>query len=263
MNLLVTGAGGGMGTAVCRMLTQMGLTVWGLDISEKVRIDGVRFIPTNLTDMTSVASAFEKISAQTDSIDAIIHMAGIYDMNSLAEMPEEDFKRIFDINLFGVYRVNKVFMPLLKAGSRIIITTSELAPLDPLPFTGIYGITKSALEKYAYSLRMELNLLGIKVSVIRPGAVNTGLLGDSTDALDAFTKNTFLYKCSAAKFRKIVDSVEARSISPEKIAKVIRKAVFARRPRYVYCINRNPLLLLLNALPHRLQVTIIKMLIKG
>lgn len=62
---------------------------------------------------------------------------------------------------------------MLANGGRIVITSSELAPLDPLPFTGLYAITKSAVEKYAYSLRMELSLHGISVSVIRPGAVNT------------------------------------------------------------------------------------------
>ena len=79
---------------------------------------------------------------------------------ALVEMSEERFSRIFDINLFGLYRLNKEFLPLLKKGSKIVITSSELAPLDPLPFTGIYAITKAAVEKYAYSLRMEMNLLG-------------------------------------------------------------------------------------------------------
>ena len=55
---------------------------------------------------------------------------------------------------------------LLYTSSRIITITSELAPLNPLPFTGIYAITKSTLDKYCYSLRMELQLLGIDVSVI-------------------------------------------------------------------------------------------------
>ena len=90
-------------------------------------------------------------------------------LDSLIEMSDSDFERIFKINLFGAFYINKTFMPLLKRGGRIIMTTSELAPLDPLPFTGIYAITKSALDKYAYSLRMELQLLGICVSVIRAG----------------------------------------------------------------------------------------------
>ena len=91
-------------------------------------------------------------------------------LDSLAEMESESFKKIFDINLCGVFLINKTFLPLLSSDSRIVITTSELAPLDPLPFTGIYAITKSALDKYAYSLRMELQLLGIKVSVLREAA---------------------------------------------------------------------------------------------
>ena len=79
-------------------------------------------------------------------------MAGIYDLNSLIEMKEEDFVRIFDINVFSIYRINKTFAPLLKEKGKVIIVSSELAPLDPLPFTGIYGITKSTVEKYAYYL---------------------------------------------------------------------------------------------------------------
>ena len=261
-NILVTGASGGMGSAVCHLFAKQGYRVWGLDRTEKEPLPGVHFIRTDLTSTESVASAFAEIAAETDTIDAIVHMAGIYDLNSLVEMPEDAFTRIFEINLFGVYRINKAFMPLLKAGSRVIITTSELAPLNPLPFTGIYGITKTALEKYAFSLRMEFNLLGIQVSVIRPGAVTTGLLNDSTDALTAFCGNTSLYTCNAERFRHIVDSVEARSVAPEKIAKVVYNAVSAKHPRYVYCKNRNPLLLLLSALPDRLQGMVIKRLLR-
>ena len=153
-------------------------------------------------------------------------------------------------------------MPLLTKKSRIVITTSELAPLDPLPFTGIYGITKTALEKYAFSLRMETNLLDIPVSIIRPGAVDTGLIGVSTTALDKFVKNTKLYKCNATRFKGIVDSVESRKITPDKIALKVLSALEDKVPKYVYKINRNPLLLLLNILPQRLQVFAIGLILK-
>ena len=123
---------------------------------------------------------FAQISSQISGFYAIIHLAGIYIMDSLVEMTEQRFTRIFDINVFGIYRINKIFLPLLSKGSRILITSSEVAPLDPLPFNGIYSITKSTIEKYAYSLRMELNLLGIKVSVLRPGEVKTKLINKST-----------------------------------------------------------------------------------
>ena len=138
------------------------------------------------------------------------------------------------------------------------MVSSELAPLDPLPFTGLYAITKSAIEKYAYSLRMELQLLGYKVILIRPGAVDTGLLNVSTNKLDKFTESTTHYQYNANKFKHIVDSVENKKIPPEKIANLIYKISGKKKAKYVYKINRNGYLLLLNILPQRLQNKIIK-----
>ncbi|MBQ5808212.1 MAG: SDR family NAD(P)-dependent oxidoreductase, partial [Clostridia bacterium] len=175
---------------------------------------------------------------------------------------EDSLARIFGVNLFGAMQVNKVFLPLLTRDSRIIITTSELAPLDPLPFTGIYAVTKAALDKYAYSLQMELQLLGIRVSVLRAGAVETDMLGVSTAALDRFCEKTSLYACNAARFKKIVCGVEARSVSPDKIARKTLSVLNKRRPAFAYSVNRNPLLLLLNALPKRIQLAAIKMVLK-
>ena len=71
----------------------------------------------------------------------------------------------FKINLGGVFLVNKILLPLLEKGSKIVITTSELAPLDPLPFTGIYAVTKAALEKYAFSLPLIAKRTNIEISL--------------------------------------------------------------------------------------------------
>lgn len=261
-HILVTGATGGMGKAICESLIKKGYKVYGIDYRKSDDIDNVEFYECDVTDTESVKEVFESIKSKTDRLDGIVHTAGIYDMDSLIEMPEERFIRIFDINVFGVFRINKIFAPMLTKGSRIVITSSELAPLDPLPFNGIYGITKATLEKYAFSLRMETNLLGIPVSIIRPGAVKTGLLGASTQAIDRFVSNTQLYKSTSTRFKKIVDSVESRNITPDKIADKVLEALESKTPKYVYKINRNPLLLLLNSLPDRLQVDIIGMILK-
>lgn len=259
---LVTGVCGGIGSAVSRKLIQEGYQVFGLDRRKPEETEGLEFIETDLCDAASVEAAFQIVKARTDHLDLIAQLAGIYDLNSLVEMSEEDFVRIFNVNLFSLYRINRQFLPLLPKGGRILMTSSELAPLDPLPFTGIYGITKSAVEKYAYSLRMELQLLGIHVIVLRPGAVATGLLDVSTDRLEDFCKTTEHYSCNAGRFRKIVNRVEARKIPPEKIADLVCKAASAKNPRYVYSINRNPLLLLMNILPDRLQNAAIRLLLK-
>lgn len=183
-------------------------------------------------------------------------------LNSLVEMSESDFKKIMDINLYGVYLMNKTFLPLLNKGSRIIITTSELAIVDPLPFTGIYAISKTALDRYAYSLRMELQLLGIHVSVIRAGAIQTGMLGVSTQALDRFTEETQLYSCNAKRFHQIVDKVEAKCVSPTKIAELVNKILKKKKPKFAYQINRNFLLKLFNILPTRMQFWAIRKVLK-
>lgn len=251
-----------MGRAACTYFQNAGYTVWGIDCSNTPSVDGVHMLHADLTSEAALQAAFETVAAQTDTLHGIVHMAGFYNLDSLLEISEADFTGIFDVNLFGAYRVNRIFLPLLKKDSRIVIVSSELAPLDPLPFTGIYAITKTALEHYAYSLRMELHLHNIHVSLIRPGAVQTGMLGASTRALEQFVQKTKRYPYHAQRFRNIVDRVEARNIPPEKIAQRAHKALCARHPRYVYNINRNPLLRLLNLLPQRLQVALISMVLK-
>mgnify|MGYP003302268164 FL=1 len=262
-DILVTGCCGGMGSAICKKLIEQNYRVFGIDksITSKNSENFFQF-ECDVTSIESIKNTFNKIKEKTNSLFAIIHTSGIYDLDSLIEIDEERFNKIFQVNLFGVYRINKEFFPLLKNKSRIVITTSELAPLDPLPFTGLYGITKTALEKYAFSLRMELQLLGIKVVVIRPGAVKTTLLNTSTTALDKFIENTKNYSCNAIRFKKIVDSVEAKNILPEKIAQKVLISISCKKPKFIYNINRNPLLRLLNFLPAKLQVAIIGLILK-
>ena len=261
-DILVTGAYGGMGAATVRALCAKGYRVFALDrkigepIAEEIPIE------TDITSETAVKAALEAVRSYNGSLYAIMHFAGIYMLDSLVEIEAEALKRIFDVNLYGAYLVNRAFLPLMQSGGRILITTSELAPLDPLPFTGIYAVTKGALDKYAYSLRMELQLLGITVSVLRAGAVDTGMLGDSTEALDRFCEGTRLYSCNADRFKRIVERVEARRIPAERLAKRAVCIIEKRKPAFAYSINRNPLLQLLNALPKRLQLSVIRLVLK-
>ena len=251
-----------MGRSAVKLFREQGFRVFALDKKVGEAEDNIIPIEADITSEESVKKAFTPVKEYTDSLYAVIHFAGIYMLDSLVEMSDEAFSRIFDVNVRGVFLINKVFLPLLKRGSKILITTSELAPLDPLPFTGIYAVTKSALDKYAYSLKMELQLIGINVSVLRAGAVKTGMLGASTAALNDFCNKTRLYRCNADRFKKIVDSVEARNISPDTIAHKTLKIIKKRNPAFAYSINRNVLLVLLNLLPKPIQLRIIKMILK-
>lgn len=255
-SVLITGAYGGMGRATAERLAHEGYRVYALDRCVlPSKNENIVPLEADVTSAVSIEAALSKIG--DDELSAIVHFAGVYMLDSLVEMSEEDFRRIFDINLNGVFRVNRAAIPKLSHGAKIIITTSELAPLDPLPFTGIYAISKAALDKYAYSLRMELSLLDISVSVLRAGAVDTGMIGASQTALEAFCEKTKLYSVSAENFKRVVDSVEARRIPPEKIAARVEKILTKRSPRFAYSINRTPLLLLLGALPKGVQLWVI------
>ncbi len=263
-NVVLTGVSGGMGLITAKKLISEGYRVFGLDYKNpKEEIPNLVFIKTDVRKIKDIEHALKVVSKETKELDAIISLAGINNVGSLIEMSEEDFVKMFDINVFGVYRLNKTFAPMLKEKGKVVIISSELGPLDPLPFIGIYGITKSTVEKYAYSLRMELQLLNKFVVVVRPGAVNTTFLNESNTSIDRFNNTTELYKVNAEKFVKITESVESRKVDPSKIANLINKILNKKKPKYVYKINRNFGLLCLNALPHRMQNWIIKSILKS
>lgn len=262
-SVLITGACGGMGSAAASLLADKGFRVFALDVNPCRPADNIFPIKADITSEDSLKAAFGQVRGITDSLYAVIHFAGIYMLDSLTEIADSDFRRIIDVNLRGAYLVNKTFLPMLSAGSRILMTTSELAAVDPLPFTGLYAVTKGALDRYAYSLRMELQLLGINVSVLRAGAVKTGMLDVSTEALARFCEETKLYSCNAVRFKRIVAGVEARHISPEVIAKKCAAIIEKRRPRFAYTVNRNPLLILFGLLPAWVQFRVIRMILSN
>ena len=259
---LVTGANGGMGRAICRSLTAHGDEAIGIDLAPPEEGTPWTVLPADLTDVASLETAIRTVG-EAGRLDGVIHAAGLYDLDSLVEMDEERFVRIFNVNLFGAYRVNRLALPYFNPGARIVLITSELAPLSPLPFTGIYAVTKAALDRYADALRMELQLLGYPVAVVRPGAVDTGMLPASTGALDRFCESTALYPVNAERFKEIVGRVEAKKVPPEKLAHTVLRALKVKKPKLAYTLNRNPLLRLLNRLPRRVQLAVIRRILKN
>lgn len=260
-NIIITGASGGIGREVTKLFASNNYFVYALDIKELEYIENVKFFKCDLTNPKEINKVYEEIKNECE-IDAIIHLSGTYYMDSFIEISEDKLKKVFDINFFSVYLVNKHFFPLIKKNGKIIIVSSEVAPLDPLPFNGIYSLTKNTLENYAISLRQELNLLDIKVVVVRPGAIDTGLIDDSIRNVERIEKETILYKENASKFMKIVKNNESKTIKPIKLAKLILKIENKDKPKLLYKINLNFKLLLLSMLPKKVQLAIIKKLIK-
>ncbi len=262
-SILVTGANGGMGKAVTGLFAKYGYRVFALDRDLPAEGENIVPIQADVTDEKSLIDAVNRVGCLTQELYAILHLAGIYLLNSLIEITPSEMEKIFRVNLGGAFLVNRLFRPFLTEGARIMMITSELAVRDPLPFTGVYAITKAALDRYAYSLKMELQLSDIYVSVLRAGAVDTGMLGQSTDQLDSFCEKTKQYQYNAKRFRNIVDKVEARKISPDRIAKKVYKITCSRIPAFAYSINRNPLLILFDCLPVTIRFWVIRKILEN
>ena len=261
-HMLITGGAGGIGHAVSVYFSQRGWKVYSCDISHQEQVDK-NIIPVvmDVRSTKSIAAARKLVEKYTSHLDVIISLAGVYIMDSLVEIKEEDFLRIFDINVNGAYRVNKEFLPLVKNGGRIIIITSELSCLKPLPFNGIYSITKTTLEAYAHSLRLELALIDIPVITIRPGTVNTKLLGDSFSSMEKMFKKTMLYKKNALKFHNIMTKATNKPIPMDKLADMIYRVALASHPRPSYTIGAGLALRIFSALPTRTQAALLKRLL--
>ena len=118
--VIVTGASGGMGKEVCKILAE-NYDVFALDI-RPTNLNDIRItdVIADVTDNSSVEKAKEIIENSGKSIFSVIHTAGIYDLDSLIEMDEQRFTKIFNVNLFGVYRINKAFVSLIEKGGKII-----------------------------------------------------------------------------------------------------------------------------------------------
>lgn len=262
MNVIITGASGGIGYAVTQFLANKGIKVYACDIKGEDFNNDVTFFPVDVTDEKSTYNIVKFFKKNNVELDAIINIAGVFAIDSFIEVDSKTLKKLFDVNLFGVINLNKTLHPYLKSNGRIIITTSEVAPLDPMPFNGIYNTTKTALDCYAQALRQELNLIGQKVITIRPGAFNTDLSRGSLSLTKALSEKTVLYKKQSGKFYKLVKRFMGKPLNPQKIAPTYYKALTSKHPKSIYKKHTNPLLKLLNILPKRLQCWVVKSLLK-
>ena len=262
--VLITGGASGMGRATALKLSKEGYYVFSCDINKNIEeIENIEQIIMDVTDINSIKNAYDKISKITSTLEAIINFAGIIMMNSLIEIDERQYRKIFDVNVLGAYYVNKVFFEMIyKNKGKIIITTSELAGNKILPFNAIYSISKKSLDAYAQGLTMELAFLDIPVITIRPGSIKTPLLDDSSKEMETLNNNTIYYKNTINKFKHIVDKEQGSGVEPEKIANLVYKILNKKKPKHIYSFNSSLKLKLLSILPSKLQVKIFKWILK-
>ena len=262
MHLLITGTSSGIGRATAEYFTCRGHVVYGIDVTSVPGRENFRGFAADITREESLLGIKEYFESNGIVLDAIVNIAGIHRMVSLVESDYSAMKQVVDVNLSGCMLVNRVFHSCLRETGRILIVTSEVARFDPMPFNGLYNVTKTALETYAQALRQELNLIGQSVVTICPGAVETPLSNASVTATRDLADTTVLYKKQAKNFSALASKFMGKPISPGSLAALIYKATTAKHPKLTYQKHRNPGLVLLNLLPRRLQCAVIKSLLQ-
>lgn len=261
MNILITGAASGIGLAAAEYFIARGHSVYGIDVSPAAEQEDFHCFVADITDENALLRIREYLIQEKIMLDAVLNIAGVHMMASLVESDFSRMKKVIDINLSGTMLVNRIFHQCLKPKGRIVIVTSEVAGFDPMPFNGLYNVTKTALDCYAQALRQELNLIGQSVVTIRPGAVETPLSSGSVKATADLAENTVLYKKQAKNFSGIAAKFMGTPIAPRKLAALIYKATTAKHPRLIYQKHRNLGLVLLNILPKSWQCAVIKLIL--
>lgn len=253
--VLITGAAGGLGTAVCLRLAKSGYKVLACDLREKDFGDD-NIIPFRLdvTDDASAADCREFASRHCEYLYALVNLAGVFCMESAAEGPLEGLQRSLEVNLVGMKRITTALLPLLKPGkSRIINMSSEIGRYSPQPFNGDYAISKHAVDVYTDVLRRELMFAGIPVGKIQAGSFGTQMLAAARAQYDAMLASTERFGRELTVLAPIMMSELEKGYPPELFARLIEKELSRKKPRRCVRIKNSAKLSLLDCLPEGAQ----------
>lgn len=182
--IVVTGANGGFGALAVKTLLQKGhevvatmrnITSKNKEAATELTSWGAKVIEMDVTDDASVNQGIESAITSLNGLDVVVNNAGIGVLGIQEQFTIEDFKRLFDVNVFGVQRVNRAALPFLrKQGTGLLVHISSLLGRITFPFYGPYNASKWALEAIAENYRVELSGFGVDSCLIEPGGYPTG-----------------------------------------------------------------------------------------
>ncbi|MCC7134530.1 MAG: SDR family oxidoreductase [Gemmatimonadales bacterium] len=172
--VLVTGASSGIGRRITEALAAKGHFVYAGarkpdDLAALDKIPNVRGIKLDVTSATDIAAAVETIRRGGRGLTGLVNNAGVAILGALIEVEEKDLQFLFDVNVYGPYRVTKAFAPLLIESKGRVTTVGSISGILSGPLFGPYSMSKHAIEAYADALAVEMARFGVRVSVIEPG----------------------------------------------------------------------------------------------
>lgn len=198
--ILVTGSNSGFGRLIVETLARQGHVVFAgmrestgknasaaaelRKLAEQERL-ALLIVDIDVNDETSVKQAIEHIVNTTDRLDVVINNAGMAFSGPIEAHSFEQVQELFNTNVFGVLRVNNAALPQMRAQkSGLLLQVGSIGGLLAIPFLGLYGATKFALEGLTASYRYELAALGIDAVIVEPGTYPTPISAKTRVAAD-------------------------------------------------------------------------------
>jgi NAD(P)-dependent dehydrogenase (short-subunit alcohol dehydrogenase family) len=193
---IVTGGASGIGRSICLRLAEEGAAVAVLDYNadgaaetaELAAQHGVetRAVAVDVSDDASVERAFDKVRAWRGDADILVNCAGIIAIGTVEETSTEEWRRVFAVNLDGVFHTCRAAAPSMRArGSGKIINMSSWFGKAGKPNYGAYSASKAAVIGLTQSLAMELAAAGVNVNAVCPGTIFETGMRDIADKISA------------------------------------------------------------------------------
>ncbi len=197
----------------------------------------------------------DAIKAQSGRIDVLVNNAGYGSYGALEDVPLDEARRQFEVNVFGLARLCQLVLPTMRAQkSGKIVNITSIGGKIWEPLGSWYHATKFAVEGLSDCLRVEVGRFGIDVIVIEPGAIRTEWAGIAREGL-LQVSGTGAYAEQTKRHARLLETAETSNLAspPDVVAKTILRAISARRPRTRYATGggARTLLFLRKILPDR------------
>lgn len=237
--VLITGASAGIGYAAAELLLKSGYKVYaGARRVEKMRgleYLGAKVFALDVTEEDSVKSAVDFVMKDSGRLDALVNNAGYGAHGAVEDVPLDEARRQFEVNLFGLARLTQLALPHMRAaGGGRIINISSIAGRISVPAGGWYHASKYALEAYSDALRLETAQFGIKVVLVEPGPIKTEWDNTALVNLQKYSGSGVYAPMVARLTEKFRAGYRSGAPGPEAVAAVILKALRSGRPAARY-----------------------------
>jgi len=184
LRALVTGGASGIGLATARRLAAFGAVVAVLDRADEAP-DGFPLVHADVSDDAAVRAAVAEAVETLGGLDILVNNAGIGAQGGVADNDDEEWHRVFDINVVGMVRVTRAALPALRASSHgAIVNTASIAATAGLPDRVLYSATKGAVLSMTLAMAADLLPEGIRVNAVNPGTADTPWIGRLLERTD-------------------------------------------------------------------------------